>query len=78
MAENEESLSGKTAQNGGVLEREVWLEENLVDQLGINKGMLYELRKKGLPYIRLSKTRRIYMDSDVYDWLTKQTTKETS
>ena len=50
-------------------------EETLCGALDMNSKQLYELRRKGLPYIPLSRNRRVYDDESVYSFLKE---KETS
>jgi len=48
-------------------------EVDLLELLNIEKPALDELRrKKGLPYIRLSRTSRVYLSEDVVKWLREQ------
>ena len=45
-------------------------EEDLLELFGIKKQALYLLRKKeGLPFLEISKERRLYLESDVMAWL---------
>ena len=43
------------------MELGIILEKELLELLGINKAALYRLRKeKGLPYVSLTRTERVY------------------
>jgi len=45
-------------------------EDELKELFGISKPTLSRLRlEEGLPYLRISMTRRLYLESDVIDWL---------
>jgi len=69
LLQKEEEIQTRATKQGK-LEREVWLEEDLASLLGIRKYHLRDIAAANkLPYIRLSKTHRLYLDSTVYDWL---------
>ena len=52
-------------------------EEELMKVLGLKKTDLAYLRGKGMPYVELSKTRRVYLEADLMAWFKKRTvTKE--
>ena len=45
-------------------------EKETQEFFGLKKEQLGELRrKKGLPFIRISKTQRLYFEKDLIDWL---------
>ena len=43
-------------------------EPELLQMLGVKKDSLSVLRKKGLPYVRLSKTCRVYVAQDLLEY----------
>ena len=54
--------------------QEVANEKEILEILGIkNKSSLDRLRQKGLPYVELSRTARVYLVTDVLEWLEKNT-----
>ena len=45
-------------------------EKETMEFFGLKKGQLGDLRRtKGLPFIRISKTQRLYFEKDVIDWM---------
>jgi|GEM_PF-3119059 len=55
------------------IEEEVWQEDDILNLLGVNSGMLRALRDElQFPYVRLRKTRRVYLASSVLAWLKKR------
>ena len=45
-------------------------EKETQEFFGMKKEQLGELRRnKGLPFIRISKTQRLYFEKDLIDWL---------
>lgn len=48
---------------------EVMTENEVEDFLGCKKSVLAKYRKDGLPYCRLSTTHRLYLVSDVIDFI---------
>jgi len=57
--------------------QEIINEKELTDLLGLKKGNLRELCKKGLPFVQLSKGHRVYLVNDVIEWLEKRTERRT-
>ena len=52
------------------MELNIILEKELLELLGISKASLYRLRKeKGLPYVSLTRTERIYPVEKFMDWI---------
>jgi len=44
-------------------------EEELLKLLGLTKGELSRIRlEKGLPYVKLSMKRRVYLEEDLMEW----------
>ena len=43
-------------------------EQELLQILGIKKEALGVLRRNGLPYVRLSKTCRVYIAEDIFNY----------
>ena len=57
-------------ENNQTMEQLVWSEQALCELLGIEKKTLDQLRlDKGLPYIRLTARRRVYLKEDILHWL---------
>lgn len=55
------------------IQNEVLSEVALQELLNIEKPVLNSLRlNKGLPYIKLTIKRRVYLASEVMDWLKQQ------
>ena len=48
--------------------QEIANENEVLQILGIKKETLRRLRKKGLPFIELTKTDRVYIATDVLNW----------
>lgn len=46
--------------------------------LGIKKDALARLRKRGCPYVELSRTQRVYLADDVFEWIKTLTVSKTS
>ena len=54
------------------MELGIILEKELLELLGINKAALYRLRKeKGLPYVSLTRTERVYPVDKFMEWVNK-------
>ena len=52
-------------------------EEDLLKLLGVSKNVLDNLRRKrGFPYINLTKFDRVYHEDEVVEWLRKNSTKK--
>lgn len=50
--------------------KEVILEEEILEILGISDSVLRTLReKRGLPFVQLAAGRRVYIEESVRDWL---------
>ena len=49
--------------------QEVANEKEILEILGIKKDALTRLRKQGFPFVRLSRTSRVYIATDVLNWL---------
>ena len=56
----------------GLLEREVWLEGDLADFFCVKPYAVKALRDRGLPFVKLNSTRRIYLETSVLHWLENQ------
>ena len=57
------------------LEQLVYSEDALCELLGIDKKVLDTLRRdRGFPAIRLTSRARVYLASDVLEWMTKHKT----
>jgi len=56
--------------------KNILTEIELMELLGLKKSQMAALRlEKRLPFLRISKTSRLYLESDiVFDWLKKQST----
>ena len=55
--------------------KNILTETELLELLGLKKSQLANLRLgKKLPFLKISKTSRLYLESDVFDWLKKQST----
>ena len=55
--------------------KNILTESELMELLGLKKSQMAALRlEKRLPFLRISKTSRLYLESDVFDWLKKQST----
>ena len=55
--------------------KNILTETELLELLGLKKSQLANLRlEKKLPFLKISKTSRLYLESDVFDWLKKQST----
>ena len=55
--------------------RNVLTESELQELLNLKKSQLAVLRlEKQLPFLKISKTSRLYLESDVFNWLKKQST----
>ena len=62
-------------ETGSVTLQNVLTETVLCELLGMNKGKLADLRnQKGLPFIRLSRTKRLYFERDIIDFFESQRT----
>jgi len=48
---------------------EFLIEQEVLDLLGMSKGQLDRLRKKGLPYCGISNTMRMYLVVDIVDFI---------
>ena len=48
----------------------------MMEWMGVSKTQLYQLRKRGLPYIALSRTLRLYPVEKVCEWLDKRIVHE--
>lgn len=46
-------------------------EKELIEKLCFSRSMIYRLRKKGMPYKKISRTIR-YDEQEVRDWIDKQ------
>ena len=53
--------------------QEVANEKEILEILGLKKDALVRLRRQGLPYVELSRTSRVYIASDVINWLQNRT-----
>ena len=53
--------------------QEVANEKEMLEILGLKKDALGRLRREGLPYVELSRTSRVYIATDVLNWLQKRT-----
>ena len=59
------------------MELNIILEKELLALLGISKSSLYRLRKeKGLPYVSLTRTERIYPVEKFMDWIERNCVNE--
>ena len=59
------------------MELGIILEKELLELLGINKAALYRLRKeKGLPYVSLTRTERVYPVDKFMEWVSKNCLSE--
>ena len=47
------------------MELEIVAEKDLIEILGANKAAMYRLRKKGLPYISINRTIKVYLVKDL-------------
>ena len=57
--------------------QEIIAEEDLLKLLGISKSVLDHLRRKrGFPYISLTKFDRVYYEDDVVEWLKKNSIEQ--
>ena len=55
--------------------KNILTEIELMELLGLKKSQMAALRlEKRLPFLRISKTSRLYLESDVFNWLKKQST----
>jgi len=55
--------------------KNILTEIELMELLGLKKSQMAALRlEKRLPFLRISKTSRLYLESDIFDWLKKQST----
>ena len=62
-------------ETGSVTLQNVLTETVLCELLGMTKGKLADLRnQKGLPFIRLSRTKRLYFERDIIDFFESQRT----
>ena len=54
------------------MELSIILEKELLEFLGISKATLQRLRReKGLPYVRLSNTERVYPAEKFMEWINR-------
>ena len=52
------------------LEQEVYPECALLEALGLQKEVLDQLRRdKGFPFVRINMRKRLYLASEVLNWL---------
>ena len=52
------------------LEQEVYPEGALLEALGLQKEVLDQLRRdKGFPFVRINMRKRLYLASEVLNWL---------
>ena len=59
------------------LEKVVWSEEALLELLNIDRGTLDRLRRdEGLPVVRLTTRKRVYLASQVVAWLIDKSNKQ--
>ena len=49
--------------------QEVANEKDILEILGIKKDALGRLRRQGFPCVKLSRTSRVYIATDVLNWL---------
>jgi hypothetical protein len=50
-------------------------EEELMKVMGLKPSELRYLRvEKGMPFVQLSKTKRVYLEDDLMDWFRKNRT----
>jgi len=55
--------------------KNVLTESELQELLNLKKSQLAVLRlEKQLPFLKISKTSRLYLESDVFDWLKNRRT----
>jgi hypothetical protein len=52
--------------------KNIILEEELRKLLKVNKLQLSNMRKKGLPFIELSRIQRLYLEGSVLKWLSER------
>jgi len=53
--------------------QEIIHEQDLAQLLGVKKGVLYRLRKQGLPCVALTRNHRVYLVQDVLTWMESRT-----
>ena len=56
--------------------KNVITEKELQETLGIGKNTLARLRAKGLPYLTATNRARVYLDTEILEWLQKHRAKE--
>ena len=52
--------------------KNIVLEEELRKLLKVSKAQLSSMRKKGLPFIELSRVQRLYLEGSVLKWLAER------
>jgi len=50
----------------------VLTEKDLQDLLGMNKDQISGLRRKGLPFVKLTERHRLYFEHDLIDYFQKK------
>ncbi len=48
-------------------------EASVMEVLGLKRQELDQMRAQGLRYVRVSRTKRLYFLSDLYEWAKKNT-----
>ena len=48
---------------------EIITEKELVELLQIDEATMYKLRQKGMPFTRLNRVRRVYLVTEVLEWI---------
>ena len=48
---------------------EIITEKELVELLEIDEATMYKLRQKGMPFTRLNRVRRVYLVTEVLEWI---------
>ena len=60
------------------LEKMVWKEEDVLELLGLTRGQLDVLRRERyFPCVNLNQRTRVYLATDVYDYLKKTAERQT-
>lgn len=57
--------------------QELLTDKDLEELFAVKRATLADYRRDGLPYLKISGTRRLYLESDVMDWLISRRVKAT-
>ena len=49
--------------------QEIITEKELMELLDIEEKTMYQLRQRGLPFTRLNRVKRVYLVSEILDWI---------